>query len=132
MCIEREPIALPAWSPFTKRPCSSMVYAFIKLSVCTHCDRPVNHTAEFVGGEGRSKVTRLQIRSNLFIQVAQLWQRDRAKLDSFSINVQRYSLKSCTKLDFWAWGIMGNALYLKFLTQKHCSRVSSRECQFYS
>jgi len=24
-------------------------------------------------------------------QVAQLWQRDRAKLDTFSINVQRYS-----------------------------------------
>jgi len=24
-------------------------------------------------------------------QVAQLWQRDRAKLDKFSINVQRYS-----------------------------------------
>jgi len=29
--------------------------------------------------------------SNLNIQVAQLWQRDRAKLDTFTINVQRYS-----------------------------------------
>ena len=30
-------------------------------------------------------------RTQLAVQVAQLWLRDRAKLDTFSINVQRYS-----------------------------------------
>jgi len=41
-----------------------------------------------------------------------------------------------TKLHFWAtmWGIRGNtsALYENFNAKKLCSRVSSRECQFYS
>ena len=42
-------------------------------------------------------------------QVAQLWQRDRAKLDTFSSNVQRHAHKSCTKLRFGAtiWGNQG-------------------------
>jgi len=72
----------------------------------------------------------------LKLQVAQLWQRHHAKLDAFSINVQRYSQNHAQN---WIFGTpyMGAseaiyALYLKFLTQKPCSRVSSRECQFYS
>jgi len=45
-------------------------------------------------------------------------------------------VKSCTKLDFWAtlWGISSNICTLSeiFNKTKTCSRVSSRECQFYS
>ena len=37
---------------------------------------------------GYSTLLTLQLQ---LTQVAQLWQRDRAKLDTFSINVQRYS-----------------------------------------
>jgi len=33
-------------------------------------------------------------------QVAQLWQRDRAKLETFSINFQRYSKKIMHKIAF--------------------------------
>ena len=44
-------------------------------------------------------------------------------------------VKSCTKLDFGAtlWGIKGNICVLSeiFNKKKSCSRVSSRECQFY-
>jgi len=69
-------------------------------------------------------------------QVAQLWQRDRAKLDTFSINVQRYSQKHAQNRLFGPpyYGIMGNisALSESFNAKKLCSRVSSRECQFYS
>jgi len=50
----------------------------------------------------------LLLRSELQ-QVAQLWQRDRAKLDTFSINLQRYSQNNAQKLDFRAtlWGHRG-------------------------
>jgi len=68
-------------------------------------------------------------------QVAQLWQRDRAKLDIFSINIQRYSHNHAQNWIFGPpyGGIRGNicALSVIFNTKKHCSRVSSRECQFY-
>jgi len=70
-----------------------------------------------------------------FKQVAQLWQRDRAKLDTFAINVQRYSqthVQNC----IWGhhWGIRGNISTLCeiFYAKKLCSRVLSREYQFYS
>jgi len=71
-------------------------------------------------------------------QVAQLWQRDRTKLDTFSINVQRYWQNHAQNWIFGPpyGGIRGNicALWLSesFNTKKPCNRVSSRECQFYS
>jgi len=56
-----------------------------------------------------------QKRGSAHQQEVQLWQRDYAKLDTFSINVQRYSPKSCTKLDFWAtlWGHQEQ--YMRFI-----------------
>jgi len=51
-------------------------------------------------------------------QVAQLWQRDRAKLDTFAINSQHYS--------------QNHAQNWIFNTKKPRSRFSSKECQFYS
>jgi len=63
-------------------------------------------------------------------QVEQLCQRDRAKRLTSSV------IRKITKLHFWAtlWGIKGNtsASYEGFNAKKLCSRVSSRECQFYS
>jgi len=46
-------------------------------------------------------------------QVAQLWQRNCAKLDTFSDNVQHYSLNH--KIAFWAtlWGHQGQ--YKRFI-----------------
>jgi len=68
-------------------------------------------------------------------QVAQLWQRDRAKVDTFPINVQRYSqthAQNCI-LGSPYKGIRGNisTLSKSVNTKKLCRRVSSRECQFY-
>ena len=69
-------------------------------------------------------------------QVAQLWQRDGAKLDTFLINVQRYSQNHAQNGIFASpyGGIRGNisALSERFNAKKLCSRVSSIECQFYS
>jgi len=62
-------------------------------------------------------------------QVAQLWQRDRVKLDTFSINVQRYSQNY--KIGFFGhpMGASGAiyALYLKFLTQRNLVAEFHRE-----
>jgi len=62
-------------------------------------------------------------------QVAQLWHRDRTKLDTFSINVQRYSQYHAQN---WIFGspngdIRSNicALCEIFNKKKPCSRVSS-------
>ena len=62
------------------------------------------------------------------IQVAQLWQSDRAKLDTFLIIIHKIAFFSLYD------GIRGNtsALYESFNARKLCSRVSSRECHFYS
>ena len=64
------------------------------------------------------------------------WQRDRAKLDAFSINVQRYSQNHAQNWIFGPpyGGIRGNICALSeiFKKEKPCSRVSLRECQFYS
>ena len=69
-------------------------------------------------------------------QVAQLWQRDRAKLDTFWINVQHYSQNHAQNWIFGSpyGGIRGNisALSESFDANKLCSRVSWRECQFFS
>jgi len=69
-------------------------------------------------------------------QVAQPSKRDREELDTFSINVQRYSQNHAQNWIFGPpyGGIKGNicALSKIFNTKKPCSRVSSRECQFYS
>jgi len=48
-------------------------------------------------------------------QVAQLWQRDRAKLDTFSINVQRYSQKYAQNWIFGPpyGGIKGNIYIIR-------------------
>jgi len=66
-------------------------------------------------------------------QVAQLWQRDRAKLDTFAINVHRYSqnhAQSCSFVPPYEV-IMGNisTLFERY-RKKLCSRVSSTECRF--
>ena len=60
------------------------------------------------------------------LQVAQLWQRDCAKLASFSVNVQLYSINH--KIAFFEppyGGIMGNisALSESFNAKKLCSRI---------
>jgi len=61
------------------------------------------------------------------IQVAQLGQRDRAKLDIFSIKVQRYSQNHAQNCIFCPnlRGIRGNiyALSESFNTKRLCSRV---------
>ena len=67
-------------------------------------------------------------------QVAQLWQRDREKLDTFSINVQRYSQNHAQNWIFGSpyGGISGNISTLSgsFNVKKVSSSVSSIECQF--
>jgi len=66
-------------------------------------------------------------------QVAQLWQRDRAKLDTFAINVHRYSQTRARNCIFGPpyEDIRGNiSTFSERYTKKRCSRVSSRECQF--
>ena len=69
-------------------------------------------------------------------QVAQLWQRDRAKLDTFSINVQRYSQNYVQNWIFVPpyGSIKGSisALSESLNAKNLCTRVSTRECQFYS
>ena len=61
---------------------------------------------------------------------------DHAKLDTFSINVQRYSQNSAQSCIFGPpyGGIRGNisALSESFYAKKLCSRVLLRECQLYS
>ena len=74
-------------------------------------------------------------------QVAQLWQRDRARLDMFAINVQHYSQTHAQNFILGPpyEGIMGNismtrffasfkallsTLPESFITKKLCSRVS--------
>jgi len=67
----------------------------------------------------------------LWEQVVQLWQRDHAKLTSFSINVQLYSLNhKIVSLSH----LMGHqaALLESFNAKKLCSRDLQREHQFYS
>jgi len=67
-------------------------------------------------------------------QVAQLWQRDRTSLPSFSSNVQLY--KQNHKIAFFSqlMGHQGNicALSENFIAKRLCSRVILRECHFYS
>ena len=64
---------------------------------------------------------RVQPRLHKEEQVAQLWQRDRAKLDSFLINVQRYSQNH--KITFLGHPIRASgaiqAPYMKVLMQKN-------------
>ena len=73
--------------------------------------------------------------SLLYQQVAQLWQRDRAKLETFSINVQRYSQNHAQNCIFGPpyvrIGRNVNGLFESFNANKLCSRVLSREFLFY-
>jgi len=59
------------------------------------------------------------------LQVAYLWQRDRAKLENFSINVQRYSQDY--PITFWAtlWGHQRQ--YVKVLMQRNIVAEFHRE-----
>jgi len=70
------------------------------------------------------------------LQVAQLWQRNRAKLQTFSINVQCYSQNYAQNCIFGPpyvrIGCNVCGLFDSFNTKKLCNRDSSRECQFYS
>jgi len=65
-------------------------------------------------------------------QVAQLWQRDRAKLETISINVQRYSHNNAQNCIFGPpyvrIGRKVSGLFESVNAKKLCSRVSSREC----
>ena len=65
-------------------------------------------------------------------QVAQLWQRDRAKLETFSINVQRYSQNHAQNcISGPPYELIGrnvSGLFERFNAKKLCSRVS---CHFY-
>ena len=73
---------------------------------------------------------------NFTRQVAQLWQRNLAKLETFSINVHRYSQNHAQNCIFGSFCVRigGNVsgLFDSFNAKKFCSGVSSRECQFYS
>jgi len=66
---------------------------------------------------------------------AQLWQRDRTKLDTFLINVQHYTQKHAQNWIFGppCGGTRSNICALSeiFNEMKPCSRVSLTECQFY-
>jgi len=55
-----------------------------------------------------------------YTQVAQLWERDRAKLDTFSINFQRYSQNHEIAFLGYAMGASGaiQALSMKVLMQR--------------
>jgi len=63
--------------------------------------------------------------------IAQLWQRDRAKIDNFSINVQRYLQTHAQNVifgpPFGASGAM-YALCLKFFTQQEIRSVEHGIC----
>jgi len=67
---------------------------------------------------------------HIHIQVAQLWQRDRAKLDTFSINVKGYSQNHAQN---WSFGppygdISGNMCALsEILTQRNLVAEFHRE-----
>jgi len=68
-------------------------------------------------------------------QVAQLWQRDRTKLETFLINVQRYSQNHARNCIFGPLYVLIGCiigLFESFNADKLCGRVSLRECQFYS
>jgi len=73
---------------------------------------------------------------NIQKQVAQLWQRDRVKLETFSINFQRYSQNHAQNCIFGPPYVRirqnVSGLFENFNAKKLCSRLSSRECQFYS
>jgi len=75
--------------------------------------------------DGTARVTKIEFTTK---QEAHLWQRDRAKLDTLSVNVQRYSQNHAQNWIFWAtlWGIRSNisALSKIFNKKKPCSRVS--------
>ena len=63
-----------------------------------------------------------------YLQVAQLWQRDRAKFETFSINVHRYSQNHTQNCVFGPpyLRIGGNVsgLFDSFNAKKLCNRVS--------
>jgi len=62
-------------------------------------------------------------------QLAQLWQRNRAKLDTFSINVQRYSQNHEIALLGHSMGASGaiQALYIKVLMKRNFVAEFHRE-----
>jgi len=72
----------------------------------------------------------------IYIQVAQLWQRDRVKLGMFSINVHRYSQNNAQNCIFASPYVSNrdnvSGLFDSFNAKKLYIRVSSRQCQFYS
>ena len=84
----------------------------------------------FKGGKKRKFYVFSGIKLNLhWKQVALLWQRDRTKLDTFSINVQRYSQNH--KIAFFghpvgaSWAIQ--VLYMKVLMQRNFVAVVHRK-----
>jgi len=70
-------------------------------------------------------------RSAKNVQVAQLWQRDRAKLETFSINIQRYSQNHAQNcifgLPYVRIGRNVSSLFESFNTKKLYSRVSLKK-----
>jgi len=90
----------------------------------------------YLGSVGSTRCTRWLTVPKEIQQVAQLWQRDRPKLDMFSINVHRYSQNHAQNCIFAPpdGDIMGDicALSKSFKAKRLCSRLSSRECYFYS
>ena len=71
---------------------------------------------------------------SLHIQVTQLWQRDQAKVQTFSNNIQRYSQNHAQNCIFGPpyvrIGCRVSALFKSFNAKKLCSRVSSRAASF--
>jgi len=66
----------------------------------------------------------------VYLQEAQLWQRDRAKLDTFSINVQRYSQKWNFAPPYKSIRSNVCALSKIFNKKKPSSRVSLKNVSF--
>ena len=72
----------------------------------------------------------ISIVHTLYRQVAQLWQRDRAKIDTFSINIQRNLQNHAQNWIFGPpnGGIKGNICDLSnILTQRHLVAEFHRE-----
>jgi len=65
----------------------------------------------------------------LTIQVAQLWQRDHAQLDTFTINIQHYLQNHKSEFLGHPMGAVGaiQAFYLKVLTQRNVIAEFRRE-----
>ena len=60
-----------------------------------------------------ARITHVDTRTHIGVHVAQLWQRDRSKLDTFSISVQLYSQNH--KIAFFGHPVGHQRQYKRFI-----------------